>query len=430
MLDLQRRQPRQWRRRAERRGHISLVSGWQGDVAADRRPTRRSPCRSRGSRTARRSPGRCSRASTTSRPARIRVPIRLELDGQRRRRSYPPAASNSATRDPDVGIARGERRAACKGGVVRDSARGVGVRRLPHDAVSRHARSDAALPEGRLRSGAALRARLHREGSARARHRPRGDARHRVVLPPRAPTDPAARRIQWPAPSRTRSRSATRSRETSSGRSSTWGSTRTSSAAIVWDGVFPRIAARQTPINFRFALPGGAATLYEPGSEPVVWWGSYDDHDARAGSRRACSIAARRRRRVPKVIEAFGSAEFWGLRMSPDLIGTDAKARHPAARQRAPLLLSRARRTAADAADFASTPRAVPAGLRAAGQSESAGRHDARADRARSSTWVVNGTPPPPSRYPRARQRRAGAGDEGRRAVSRHSRPATFRTGS
>ena len=25
---------------------------------------------------------------------------------------------------------------------------------------------------------------------------------------------------------------------------------------IVWDGAFPRIAARQTPINLRFALPG------------------------------------------------------------------------------------------------------------------------------------------------------------------------------
>ena len=29
----------------------------------------------------------------------------------------------------------------------------------------------------------------------------------------------------------------------------------------------------------------------------------------------------------PKIIEAFGSSEFWGLRMSPDLIGTDATAR-------------------------------------------------------------------------------------------------------
>ena len=27
----------------------------------------------------------------------------------------------------------------------------------------------------------------------------------------------------------------------------------------------------------------------------------------------------------PKITEAFGSSEFWGLRMSPDLIGTDAR---------------------------------------------------------------------------------------------------------
>ena len=30
-------------------------------------------------------------------------------------------------------------------------------------------------------------------------------------------------------------------------------------------------------------------------------------------------------RTCPKIVEAFGSAEFWGLRMSPDLIGTDAR---------------------------------------------------------------------------------------------------------
>jgi hypothetical protein len=47
---------------------------------------------------------------------------------------------------------------------------------------------------------------------------------------------------------------------------------------IVWDGVFPFIAARQTPLNFRFAAPGGAATLDEPGSEPIVWWSRYNAH--------------------------------------------------------------------------------------------------------------------------------------------------------
>jgi hypothetical protein len=92
---------------------------------------------------------------------------------------------------------------------------------------------------------------------------------------------------------------------------------------IVWDGVFPRIAARQTPINFRFALPGGAATLYEPGSEPVVWWGRYRD---RTRGRPEASLLDRcaASRTCPKIIEAFGSTEFWGLRMSPGLIGTDA----------------------------------------------------------------------------------------------------------
>jgi len=92
----------------------------------------------------------------------------------------------------------------------------------------------------------------------------------------------------------------------------------------VWDGVFPRIAARQTPMNFRFALPGGAATLYEPGSEPALWWSDYSDTTrgrSKAGLLDRCTAT----KTCPKVIEAFGSTEFWGLRMSPGLIGTDAK---------------------------------------------------------------------------------------------------------
>ena len=97
---------------------------------------------------------------------------------------------------------------------------------------------------------------------------------------------------------------------------------------IVWDGAFPRIAARQTPINLRFALPGGAAGMYEPGSDGVVWWTRYAD---KARGLKAAGLLDRctATRTCPKIIEAFGSAEFWGLRMSPDLIGTDAKADLP-----------------------------------------------------------------------------------------------------
>jgi hypothetical protein len=96
----------------------------------------------------------------------------------------------------------------------------------------------------------------------------------------------------------------------------------------VWDGAFPRIAARQTPMNLRFAVPGGAAGPYEPGSEGVLWWGSYEDK-ARGRPRASLLDRCTRTQTCPKIIEAFGSAEFWGLRMSPDLIGTDAKADIP-----------------------------------------------------------------------------------------------------
>jgi hypothetical protein len=96
----------------------------------------------------------------------------------------------------------------------------------------------------------------------------------------------------------------------------------------VWDGAFPRIAARQTPINVRFGVPGGAASLFEAGSEPAIWWGRYEDRTRR---RRPASLLDRctASRTCPKVVEAFGSAEFWGLRMSPNLVGTDARADIP-----------------------------------------------------------------------------------------------------
>jgi hypothetical protein len=95
------------------------------------------------------------------------------------------------------------------------------------------------------------------------------------------------------------------------------------SGRVVWDGANANIAARQLPINFRFARPGGAAAMYEPGSEGVLWWGDYRDE---AGGLPEAELLARCRASgtCPKVFETFGSAEFWGLRMSPNLVGTRA----------------------------------------------------------------------------------------------------------
>jgi hypothetical protein len=96
------------------------------------------------------------------------------------------------------------------------------------------------------------------------------------------------------------------------------------SGRIVFDGINPHIAARQTPMNFRFAFPGGAASLFEPGSEPVLWWHTWPDkvRDRHPGGMLSRCRASNT---CPKILETFTSAEFWNLRMSPGLVGTDAK---------------------------------------------------------------------------------------------------------
>ena len=115
----------------------------------------------------------------------------------------------------------------------------------------------------------------------------------------------------------------------------------------VWDGILPYIAGRQLAMNVRFAAPGGAAGLYEPGSEPALWWGTYHGRGRAAAVQRACSNGAPKTRTCPKVIEAFGATEFWGLRMSPGLVGTDAATGHRAARRTSAATTCRERTTAA-----------------------------------------------------------------------------------
>jgi hypothetical protein len=92
---------------------------------------------------------------------------------------------------------------------------------------------------------------------------------------------------------------------------------------IVWDGAIPFIAARQNPINYRFAISGGEGKLYEQGTDPVLWWEAYTDvarGRATAGMLDRCRASGT----CPKITEIFSAAEFWNLRMSPGHIGTRA----------------------------------------------------------------------------------------------------------
>lgn len=167
---------------------------------------------------------------------------------------------------------------------------------------------------------------------------------------------------------------------------------------IVWDGAHPHIAARLTPLNFRFAIPGGAAGRFEPGSEGVLWWGAYRDE---ARGRPAASLLDRCRasRTCPKIFETFGAAEFWGLRMSPGLVGTRADRDIP--------LPAEVRRYYFPGVTHGGGRGGFREGAGAGGEggcllppNPNSMAEVMRALRLALIEWVVKGTAPPPSVYP------------------------------
>jgi hypothetical protein len=168
------------------------------------------------------------------------------------------------------------------------------------------------------------------------------------------------------------------------------------SGRVVWDGANAHIAARQLPINFRFARPGGAAGMYEPGSEGVLWWGDYRD-EARGRPEGGLLARCRASGTCPKVFETFGSAEFWGLRMAPNLVGTRADRDIPP-----PANVRRyyfpGTTHGGGAGGFSSPVRAsdryeLP-------ENPNPQRETMRALMIALIDWVVKDTAPPPSRYP------------------------------
>src|SRR5579863_7957352 len=167
---------------------------------------------------------------------------------------------------------------------------------------------------------------------------------------------------------------------------------------IVWDGINPNIAVRQLAMNLRFEAVGGGAELYEPGSDGVVWWSDYKDEARRrpeAGLLDRCRASGT----CPKIVETFGSFEFWGLRASANLVGTNADHDIP--------LPANVRRYyfpgvthGGGRGGFSATPPAAPANC------ELPANPNPSSDTMRALTvalmdWVTKNTPPPPSQYPR-----------------------------
>jgi hypothetical protein len=166
---------------------------------------------------------------------------------------------------------------------------------------------------------------------------------------------------------------------------------------IVFDGSNPNIAARLLAMNIRFAAPSGGAAMYEAGSDGVVWWADYADQ-ARgrpsAGLLDRCSATGT----CPKIVETFGSSEFYNLRASPSLVGTRADRDIP--------LPSNVRRYYFPGVRHGGGPGGFdprPQEETCCGLVPNPNPSDdtLRALQNALVEWVVKGTLPPPSQYPR-----------------------------
>ena len=92
----------------------------------------------------------------------------------------------------------------------------------------------------------------------------------------------------------------------------------------VHDGLWPIIAGRRIALNFRWAQPDGVLELYQAGSEGPQWWVAHED-GVRKLPARSIMDRCRRSQTCPKIIEHFGAAEIWALKLGVEWVGTDAK---------------------------------------------------------------------------------------------------------
>jgi hypothetical protein len=93
---------------------------------------------------------------------------------------------------------------------------------------------------------------------------------------------------------------------------------------IVHEGAWPLIAGRRVANNSRWGQPDGVLELYQMGSEGPQWWHQFPDHVRGlhpAGILDRCELT----QTCPKIVETFGGAEVFALKMTTSWVGTDPK---------------------------------------------------------------------------------------------------------
>jgi Alpha/beta hydrolase domain len=172
----------------------------------------------------------------------------------------------------------------------------------------------------------------------------------------------------------------------------------------VYDGAWPIIAGRRVALNFRFAVPDGVLKLYEPGSEGPQWWTPWPDP---VRGLPAASILDRcnATHTCPKIIEHFGAAEVWGLKLTPEWVGTAADADIPLPDNVRRYYIAGTQHGGGRGgfSTQASPPPTCPSvgyGQGLLPDNPMPHTQTVNAIRAHFRAWVMKGVEPPPSRYP------------------------------
>lgn len=174
----------------------------------------------------------------------------------------------------------------------------------------------------------------------------------------------------------------------------------------VHDGAWPIIAGRRVSLDTRWAQPDGVLELYQMGSEGPQWWVDWPDtvRDLpTTGILHRCSAS----NTCPKVIEHFGGSEVFALKMTTEWVGTSADKDIP--------LPDNVRRYYVSSSTHgggngAMTQNSSPTGSGCPGNGWGSGVYRGNPMpegqlvnvlRLAMRNWVMHGTPPPPSVWPR-----------------------------
>ena len=188
------------------------------------------------------------------------------------------------------------------------------------------------------------------------------------------------------------------------------GFNRDEAGAMVHDGMWPIIAGRRIALNFRWAQPDGVLELYQAGSEGPQWWLAQADPVRglpAAGILDRCTAT----RTCPKIMEHFGSAEVWALKLTPEWVGTDGKTDLPLPDSVRRYYIASSTHGGGNGGFDTSLPGAgLPTtGAVCPGNNFGVGvlpanpvphTQTVNALRVHFRNWVMKGTAPPPSRYP------------------------------